>query len=194
MKAELSTMLMSMSKGVIVLLVLLMPDVLGLKCYCDPKECDFIRPTDCPGKGIIIKDPCKWVILTDRALWSHALPVRAIVTVVLFPFCLCVSGAVMSALRQRVRRAVGLETFRVRVNHRFSVYQNFQSPNPESAHVSEMFLLHVFVFIFISCNSSLKVDYLDSLSLLPVLGWKLLGRSKFSFQMLIELNFQISNN
>lgn len=52
-------MLMSMSKGVIVLLVLLMPDVLGLKCYCDPKECDFIRPTDCPGKGIIIKDPCK---------------------------------------------------------------------------------------------------------------------------------------
>lgn len=41
------------------LLIFVVPGVLGLKCYCDPNECDFIRPTDCPGKGIIRKDPCK---------------------------------------------------------------------------------------------------------------------------------------
>lgn len=40
-------------------LFVLIPEVRGLKCFCDPRECDFIRPADCPGKGIIIKDPCK---------------------------------------------------------------------------------------------------------------------------------------
>lgn len=43
----------------ILILVSLLPEANSLKCYCDPKECDFIRPEDCPGKGIIIKDPCK---------------------------------------------------------------------------------------------------------------------------------------
>lgn len=31
----------------------------GLKCYCNPKECDVIRSLDCPGKGLIVLDPCK---------------------------------------------------------------------------------------------------------------------------------------
>ncbi|XP_075160973.1 crimpy [Haematobia irritans] len=30
----------------------------GLKCYCNPKECDVIRSLDCPGKGLIVLDPC----------------------------------------------------------------------------------------------------------------------------------------
>lgn len=44
---------------VLLLLLFLVPDISALKCYCDPKECDFIGPADCPGRGIIIKDPCK---------------------------------------------------------------------------------------------------------------------------------------
>lgn len=42
-----------------VVLVTLLPEATSLKCYCDPKECDFIRSEDCPGQGLIIKDPCK---------------------------------------------------------------------------------------------------------------------------------------
>lgn len=45
--------------SVLLLLLSLVPDISALKCYCDPKECDFIGPADCPGRGIIIKDPCK---------------------------------------------------------------------------------------------------------------------------------------
>lgn len=47
--------------SVLLLLLFLVPNISALKCYCDPKECDFIGPADCPGRGIIIKDPCKWV-------------------------------------------------------------------------------------------------------------------------------------
>lgn len=43
----------------LLLSLFLVPEISALKCYCDPKECDFIGPADCPGKGIIIKDPCK---------------------------------------------------------------------------------------------------------------------------------------
>lgn len=31
----------------------------GLKCYCNPKECDVIRALDCPGKGLMLWDPCQ---------------------------------------------------------------------------------------------------------------------------------------
>lgn len=31
----------------------------GLKCFCNPQECDIIRSQDCPGKGLILWDPCK---------------------------------------------------------------------------------------------------------------------------------------
>lgn len=44
---------------VVGVLVFLLPEITGLKCYCDPKECDVVRPFDCPGRGIIIKDPCR---------------------------------------------------------------------------------------------------------------------------------------
>lgn len=49
------------SMGLFAVLLLLygVPEITSLKCYCELKECDFIRPSDCPGKGIIIKDPCK---------------------------------------------------------------------------------------------------------------------------------------
>lgn len=33
----------------------------GLKCVCNPQECDIIRSEDCPGKGYIVWDPCKYV-------------------------------------------------------------------------------------------------------------------------------------
>lgn len=36
--------------------------VSGLKCYCNPKECDSITSEDCPGKGYVLWDPCKWVL------------------------------------------------------------------------------------------------------------------------------------
>lgn len=35
--------------------------VSGLKCYCNPKECDSITSEDCPGKGYVLWDPCKLV-------------------------------------------------------------------------------------------------------------------------------------
>lgn len=63
--AEMQIKVCSLRKSSIVfpvwllLLLLLVPEISALKCYCDPKECDFIGPADCPGKGIIIKDPCK---------------------------------------------------------------------------------------------------------------------------------------
>lgn len=31
----------------------------GLKCVCNPLECDVIRADDCPGKGYTVWDPCK---------------------------------------------------------------------------------------------------------------------------------------
>lgn len=38
---------------------ILTTSVMGLKCICNPQECDVIRSQDCPGKGIIVWDPCK---------------------------------------------------------------------------------------------------------------------------------------
>lgn len=31
----------------------------ALKCVCNPRECDIVKTTECPGKGLIIWDPCK---------------------------------------------------------------------------------------------------------------------------------------
>ena len=31
----------------------------ALKCICNPDDCEVIRSEDCPGKGIILWDPCK---------------------------------------------------------------------------------------------------------------------------------------
>lgn len=33
----------------------------GLKCVCNPEDCDLIRQSDCPGKGSTIWDACKYV-------------------------------------------------------------------------------------------------------------------------------------
>ena len=33
----------------------------GLKCVCNPEECDIIKPQECPGRGYIVWDPCKLV-------------------------------------------------------------------------------------------------------------------------------------
>ncbi|XP_037939098.1 cysteine-rich motor neuron 1 protein [Teleopsis dalmanni] len=40
----------------------------GLKCYCNPKECDVIRSLDCPGKGLMIWDPCKCCRICAKTL------------------------------------------------------------------------------------------------------------------------------
>lgn len=42
----------------------------GLKCYCNPKECDVIRALDCPGKGLMLWDPCQWVHSHSLPLWD----------------------------------------------------------------------------------------------------------------------------
>lgn len=45
-----------------VLLILCNVNMLsGLKCVCDPKDCDLIRQSDCPGKGLTVWDACKYV-------------------------------------------------------------------------------------------------------------------------------------
>ncbi|XP_037032412.1 cysteine-rich motor neuron 1 protein-like isoform X2 [Bradysia coprophila] len=31
----------------------------ALKCVCNQQECDVIRAEDCPGKGLVVMDPCK---------------------------------------------------------------------------------------------------------------------------------------
>lgn len=31
----------------------------GIKCICNPDECDIIRANDCPGKGYLVWDSCK---------------------------------------------------------------------------------------------------------------------------------------
>uniref|UniRef100_A0A1B0GCM9 IGFBP N-terminal domain-containing protein n=2 Tax=Glossina TaxID=44049 RepID=A0A1B0GCM9_GLOMM len=40
----------------------------GLKCYCNPKECDVIRSLDCPGKGMMLWDPCKCCRICAKTL------------------------------------------------------------------------------------------------------------------------------
>ncbi|EDW79063.2 uncharacterized protein Dwil_GK10539, partial [Drosophila willistoni] len=40
----------------------------GLKCYCNPKECDVIRSLDCPGKGLMLWDPCKCCRICAKTL------------------------------------------------------------------------------------------------------------------------------
>lgn len=44
--------------GLIVLIIRFM-DISALKCVCNPQDCDVIRSEDCPGKGVILWDPCK---------------------------------------------------------------------------------------------------------------------------------------
>lgn len=34
-------------------------ETLGLKCVCNPNECETIRSEDCPGRGLIVWDPCR---------------------------------------------------------------------------------------------------------------------------------------
>lgn len=45
--------------GLIVILRFMVTGAVALKCICNPDECDVIRSADCPGKGIILWDPCK---------------------------------------------------------------------------------------------------------------------------------------
>ncbi|KAH8379822.1 hypothetical protein KR009_007425 [Drosophila setifemur] len=40
----------------------------GLKCYCNPKECDVIRSLDCPGKGLMLWDPCNCCRICAKTL------------------------------------------------------------------------------------------------------------------------------
>ncbi|XP_039450232.1 cysteine-rich motor neuron 1 protein isoform X2 [Culex pipiens pallens] len=40
-------------------LFLLNSESLGLKCVCNPNECETIRSEDCPGRGMIVWDPCR---------------------------------------------------------------------------------------------------------------------------------------
>ncbi|KAM8707823.1 hypothetical protein ACLKA7_014881 [Drosophila subpalustris] len=40
----------------------------GLKCYCNPKECDIIRAHDCPGKGLMLWDPCQCCRICAKTL------------------------------------------------------------------------------------------------------------------------------
>ncbi|EDS31046.1 conserved hypothetical protein [Culex quinquefasciatus] len=40
-------------------LFLLNSEILGLKCVCNPNECETIRSEDCPGRGMIVWDPCR---------------------------------------------------------------------------------------------------------------------------------------
>lgn len=33
----------------------------ALKCVCNPDDCEVVRSSDCPGRGITLWDPCKCV-------------------------------------------------------------------------------------------------------------------------------------
>ncbi|XP_055619085.1 cysteine-rich motor neuron 1 protein-like isoform X3 [Toxorhynchites rutilus septentrionalis] len=46
-------------KLVVYCLIILNVKIFGLKCVCNPSECDIIRSEDCPGKGLIVWDPCR---------------------------------------------------------------------------------------------------------------------------------------
>lgn len=37
-------------------------------CICDRRECEFISEIDCPGLGIVVWDPCKYV---SQIYFSH---------------------------------------------------------------------------------------------------------------------------
>lgn len=93
--------------------VLRSAEVEALKCYCDSKECDFIRPSDCPGKGIIIKDPCKWVVhancRSSGPLTRQVGPRRRLS--VEFQNNLPIPGAVMFVLKPRARPVGDQEIF-----------------------------------------------------------------------------------
>uniref|UniRef100_A0A182TMI7 IGFBP N-terminal domain-containing protein n=1 Tax=Anopheles melas TaxID=34690 RepID=A0A182TMI7_9DIPT len=55
-------------KLLIYCLMVLNVKTFGLKCVCNPDECDIIRPEDCPGKGYIVWDPCKCCKVCARTL------------------------------------------------------------------------------------------------------------------------------
>ncbi|XP_053677025.1 cysteine-rich motor neuron 1 protein [Anopheles nili] len=55
-------------KLLIYCLMVLNVKTFGLKCVCNPDECDVIRPEDCPGMGYIVWDPCKCCKVCARTL------------------------------------------------------------------------------------------------------------------------------
>lgn len=64
----------------------------ALKCICNPRECDVIRAEDCPGKSLVIWDPCMYVTLNycKRGLKSlnlHVLNKTPILLQVLQSLC-----------------------------------------------------------------------------------------------------------
>uniref|UniRef100_A0A453YZN5 Uncharacterized protein n=2 Tax=gambiae species complex TaxID=44542 RepID=A0A453YZN5_ANOGA len=60
-------------KLLIYCLMVLNVKTFGLKCVCNPDECDIIRPEDCPGKGYIVWDPCKCCKVCARTLGELAV-------------------------------------------------------------------------------------------------------------------------
>ncbi|KOB74428.1 Neuroparsin [Operophtera brumata] len=47
------------SQWVAMLAVLALVGASELNCICDPRECDVLEPSGCPGLGVIVWDPCK---------------------------------------------------------------------------------------------------------------------------------------
>ncbi|XP_026477462.1 cysteine-rich motor neuron 1 protein-like [Ctenocephalides felis] len=40
----------------------------GLKCVCNSSECEVIKPKQCPGRGLIVLDPCECCWVCARTL------------------------------------------------------------------------------------------------------------------------------
>ena len=46
---------------IIIFLVLINAKVLNaLKCVCNVNDCDIIKADQCPGRGVLVWDPCRW--------------------------------------------------------------------------------------------------------------------------------------
>lgn len=45
-----------------ILLILINANILNaLKCVCNVNDCDIIKADQCPGRGVLVWDPCRYV-------------------------------------------------------------------------------------------------------------------------------------
>lgn len=42
-------------------MMLFVGSVCGWGCVCNPRECEALEPSGCPGLGIVVWDPCRSV-------------------------------------------------------------------------------------------------------------------------------------
>ncbi|CAG4945684.1 unnamed protein product [Colias eurytheme] len=54
-----------------VALVVAVGAVRGYNCVCNPRECEVLGPSGCPGLGMVVWDPCRCCQVCARTVGEH---------------------------------------------------------------------------------------------------------------------------